>query len=66
SDLNRGIEIDEATVQSLIDARLVARSEKDWALSDKIRDQLSDMGVQLKDGRDPESGEGITTWEIKR
>ncbi len=66
ADLNRGIEIDEATVQRLIDERLFARKEKDWALSDKIRDQLSDMGVQLKDGRDPETGEGITTWEIKR
>ncbi|MEM9355522.1 MAG: cysteine--tRNA ligase [Pseudomonadota bacterium] len=66
ADLNRGIEIDEAAVQRLIDERLVARKEKDWALSDKIRDQLSDMGVQLKDGRDPGTGEGITTWEIKR
>ena len=64
--LNRGVEIDEATVKRLIAERLAARSAKNWALSDEIRDQLGDMGVQLKDGRNPDTGEAMTTWEIKR
>ena len=39
---------------------------KNWARSDEIRDKLSEMGVQLKDGRDPTTGKAMTTWEIKR
>jgi cysteine--tRNA ligase len=29
-----------------------ARANKDWALSDKIRDELLALGIQLKDGKD--------------
>jgi cysteinyl-tRNA synthetase len=29
-----------------------ARSQKNFALSDQIRDQLSEIGIQLKDGKD--------------
>ena len=29
-----------------------ARDNKDWALSDKIRDELLGLGIQLKDGKD--------------
>ena len=29
-----------------------ARVNKDWALSDKIRDELLAKGIQLKDGAD--------------
>jgi len=29
-----------------------ARANKDWALSDKIRDALLPLGIQLKDGKD--------------
>ena len=64
--LNRGADIDEQAVNKLIIERLAARGEKNWARSDEIRDRLSNMGVQLKDGRDPNTGESITTWEIKR
>ena len=39
-------------VELLIDMRNEARINKDWALSDQIRDQLADAGVQLKDGKD--------------
>ena len=31
--------------------RKEARENKDWALSDKIRDELLALGIQLKDGR---------------
>ena len=32
--------------------RAEARANKDFALSDKIRDELADIGIQLKDGKD--------------
>jgi cysteinyl-tRNA synthetase len=52
--------------QSLVDYRLAARKAKNWAESDRIRDELAAMGIQLKDGKDPQTGEPITTWEVKR
>jgi len=36
----------------LIKLRKEARENKDWDLSDQIRDELSAIGIQLKDGRD--------------
>jgi len=39
-------------VELLINMRNEARVNKDWALSDQIRDQLAEAGVQLKDGKD--------------
>ncbi|MBS9767354.1 MAG: cysteine--tRNA ligase [Flavobacteriaceae bacterium] len=39
-------------VEMLIQLRKEARENKDWALSDKIRDELAELGVQLKDGKD--------------
>ena len=39
-------------VELLIEMRNEARANKDWALSDKIRDELLEKGIQLKDGKD--------------
>jgi len=39
-------------VEMLIGMRKDARDNKDWALSDKIRDELAGLGIQLKDGKD--------------
>ncbi len=50
--------VDAAEVEALIQARLQARSEKNWAESDRIRDQLTAMGVVLEDGK------GGTTWRL--
>jgi cysteinyl-tRNA synthetase len=47
-------------VRFLIEARSKARVEKNWAESDRIRDELAAMGVVLKDSKDG------TTWEIAR
>jgi cysteinyl-tRNA synthetase len=52
--------IDQGKVQALIDARARARANKNFAESDRIRDELAAMGVTLKDSK-----EG-TTWEIAR
>jgi cysteinyl-tRNA synthetase len=54
------VEIDEGHIEQLIAARLTARGSKDFAEADRIRDELTGMGVALKDG--PEG----TTWEIAR
>jgi len=42
----------EGAVELLIKMREEARANKDFALSDKIRDQLLDAGIQLKDGKE--------------
>ncbi|GAA3572086.1 cysteine--tRNA ligase [Snuella lapsa] len=39
-------------VSVLIKLRQEARANKDFALSDKIRDELAAVGIQLKDGKD--------------
>ena len=50
--------VDAAEVEALIAARLQARAEKNWGESDRIRDQLTAMGVVLEDGK------GGTTWRL--
>ncbi|TSE03922.1 cysteine--tRNA ligase [Aquimarina algiphila] len=40
------------TVELLIKLRTEARANKDFATSDKIRDELLEIGIQLKDGRE--------------
>ena len=42
----------EGIVNMLITMRNEARANKDFALSDQIRDQLITLGIQLKDGKD--------------
>ncbi|WP_111308376.1 cysteine--tRNA ligase [Confluentibacter sediminis] len=41
-----------AAVGVLIKLRQEARANKDFAMSDKIRDELAEAGIQLKDGKD--------------
>ncbi|MBO6674952.1 MAG: cysteine--tRNA ligase [Rhizobiales bacterium] len=54
----------------IIDREVATRlgfiANKDWSNADRIRDALAQKGIQLKDGKDPETGERITTWEVKR
>jgi cysteinyl-tRNA synthetase len=52
---------DKSHVESLIEARLEARRTRDWAESDRLRDELIGMGIALKDNKD-----GTTSWEVKR
>lgn len=42
----------EGLVNMLIGMRNQARANKDFALSDQIRDQLTALGIQLKDGKE--------------
>ena len=47
-------------VDMLLEQRLVAKANKDWATSDKIRDELAALGFEIKDGK-----EG-STWKLNR
>jgi cysteinyl-tRNA synthetase len=59
-----------AVVSTQIDREVAKRlaliAQKNWAEADRIRDELLAQGIQLKDGKDPATGERITTWEVKR
>ena len=44
----------------LIELRKEARARKDWVTSDKIRNQLADMGIVLKDEKNGEMSWGIS------
>jgi cysteinyl-tRNA synthetase len=52
-------------VEDLVNTRLLARENKDFAMADRIRDDLAAMGIVLKDGKDSD-GKPVTTWEIAR
>jgi cysteinyl-tRNA synthetase len=60
-----GLRVDQAgntgmlngTIQLLIDIRKEAKSKKDYATSDKIRQQLQQYGILLKDEKD-----GSVSW----
>lgn len=49
---NDSLEKLDGALQVLIHLRNQARADKNWALSDEIRDQLMEKGIMLKDGKD--------------
>ena len=59
-------DVDTADVERQIAERLAFINAKNWAEADRIRDSLLTQNVQLKDGKDPATGERVTTWEVKR
>jgi cysteinyl-tRNA synthetase len=61
-----GGKVGTAQVDALIGARNAARAAKNFKEADRIRDELAAMGVTLKDAKDPNTGELVTTWEIAR
>lgn len=64
-DLERRAELSDDQAAA-IEKRLKCLAENNWAEADRIRDELSGQGIQLKDGKDPETGKRMTTWEVKR
>ncbi|MBE9101617.1 CysS/YqeB C-terminal domain-containing protein [Vacuolonema iberomarrocanum] len=46
--------MNEAAIADLIQQRLVARQEHDFAMADQIRDRLSKMGIAVVDQPDGE------------
>ena len=45
-------DVDAAAIEALIQARNEARANKDFARADEIRNELTDMGIELEDTRD--------------
>ncbi|MDQ6437986.1 cysteine--tRNA ligase [Mesorhizobium sp. LHD-90] len=59
-------DVDEADVSARIAERLAFIAQKNWIDADRVRDELLVEGIQLKDGKDPSTGQRVTTWEVKR
>ncbi len=62
--LTQGARDMETYIEDLISKRNLARAKKDFTESDRIRNELSAMGVTLRDFKDPVTGEMKT--EIAR
>ena len=58
--LKSGSDVDEAWIEGMIQKRKDAKKARDFAESDRIRDELASQGIILQDSR-----EG-TTWRIER
>ncbi|GAA4343336.1 cysteine--tRNA ligase [Kangiella taiwanensis] len=52
-------DVSDDEIDALIQQRLQARADKNWALADKIRDQLNALNIELEDGS------GGTSWRRK-
>lgn len=59
--LSEAAELDPGEVEEKIALRIKARKDKDWAEADRIREELAEKGVLLKDRPD-----GTTDWEWAR
>jgi len=56
----------QAEIEGLVAARIAARKAKDFAEADRLRTEIEALGVILMDGKDPHTGELVTTWEVRR
>lgn len=59
-------DVDVAAIEKRISERLSYLGDKNWAEADRVRDELLSEGIQLKDGKNSETNERVTTWETKR
>ncbi len=51
----------EADLQAMLDARAAARASRDWAQSDRLRDELLARGVAVEDTRDGQRWRVVVT-----
>ncbi len=54
-----GLESYAKAIDLLLEIRAEAKANKDWATSDKIRDELNKIGFEIKDGKDG------SEWKLK-
>ncbi len=59
------VTVDAVHVEALIAARLAARKAKDYKEGDRLRDELTALGIMIKDAKDAATGEFVTTWEVR-
>ena len=52
SEGGKAIQTIDGLVNMVLEQRKAAKAAKDWATSDKIRDDLKALGIQIKDGKD--------------
>jgi cysteinyl-tRNA synthetase len=55
----RGVGLSDTQIDAKIDKRNQARNNKNFDLSDQIRDELAELGIILEDNAD------ATTWRRK-
>jgi cysteinyl-tRNA synthetase len=51
-DPNAGSKVVDGLMKLILDIRMNARANKDWATSDKIRDELASIDISVKDTKD--------------
>ncbi len=49
-----------ADVRALLEARAAARAARDWAASDRLRDELAERGIAVEDTRDGQRWRRLT------
>ena len=59
--LSEAAALDEKKIGELVLARKAARNARNFSESDRIRDELKAMGIELEDHKD-----GTTTWKVLR
>ncbi|MEO0329488.1 MAG: cysteine--tRNA ligase [Pseudomonadota bacterium] len=64
--LRSSADVSEDQIDAKVKQRLECLNAKNFAEADQIRDELLAQGIQLKDSKDSETGERVTTWEVKR
>jgi cysteinyl-tRNA synthetase len=52
SSTGSGGGLSDTAIDELVEARLKARVDKDWATADRIRDELAEAGIVIEDGSD--------------
>lgn len=57
---NNDVKISEEEVRQLIEERILAKQNKDYAKADQVRDQLKNLGVTIEDKAD-----GETIWRFE-
>ena len=51
-DTAQGDAADDAMIDDLVAQRQAARERRDWAEADRLREQLTEMGIELEDAAD--------------
>ena len=60
------VTLDRADLAKSLGLRSSSEGLRQCRYLDRIRDELSAMGIQLKDAKSSLTGEVETTWELKR